>query len=117
MKLQQGQVWKCGDTYVRIVHLERLEVGYKSASNLQFSAGKHQHTSKKDFCRLLKGATLLASAGKTLTAASAEGPNASAAPAVSARHNRPDAADDSAPLDQTDAADAPIVADGSVPRD
>ena len=59
VKLQQGQVWKCGDAYVRIVHLERLEVGYKSASNLKFSDGKHQHTSKKDFCRLLKGATLV----------------------------------------------------------
>jgi hypothetical protein len=59
MKLQQGQVWKCGEQYVRIVHLERLEVGYKSATNLQFIDGQHQHTSKKDFCRLLKGATLL----------------------------------------------------------
>jgi hypothetical protein len=59
VKLKQGQVWKCGEEYVRIVHLERLEVGYKSASNLKFSDGKHQHTSKKDFCRLLKGATLV----------------------------------------------------------
>jgi hypothetical protein len=57
VKLQQGQVWKCGDEYVRIVHLERLEVGYKSATNPRFSDGKHLHTSKKDFCRLLKGAT------------------------------------------------------------
>jgi hypothetical protein len=60
MKLQQGQVWKCGEQYVRIVHLQRLEVGYKSATNLRFTDGTHQHTSKKDFCRLLKGATLLA---------------------------------------------------------
>jgi len=60
MKLQQGQVWKCGEQYVRIVHLARLEVGYKSATNLRFTDGTHQHTSKKDFCRLLKGATLLA---------------------------------------------------------
>jgi hypothetical protein len=104
LKLQQGQVWKCGGVYVRIVHLKRLEVGYKSASNLQFSDGKHQHTSKKDFCRLLKGATLLSpAAGKKLTAASVEGPNVSAGPAASARHNRPDAADD------------PTVADDSAP--
>jgi hypothetical protein len=67
VKLQQGQVWKCGDEYVRIVHLERLEVGYKSASNLKFSDGKHQHTSKKDFCRLLKGATLVATAAGKLS--------------------------------------------------
>ncbi len=60
MRLQQGQVWKCGDEYVRIVHLERTEVGYKSGADLKMTDGKHQHTSKKDFCRLLKGATLLA---------------------------------------------------------
>lgn len=59
MKLKQGQVWKCGAEYVRIVQLERLEVGYKSAASLKFSVGKHHHTSKKDFCRMLKGATLV----------------------------------------------------------
>ncbi len=59
MKLRQGQVWKSGAQYVRIVQLERLEVGYKSATSLNFSGGKHQQTSKKDFCRLLKGATLV----------------------------------------------------------
>jgi hypothetical protein len=105
VKLQQGQVWKCGDKYVRIVQLERLEVGYKSASNLKFSDGKHQHTSKKDFCRLLKGATLMApAAGKTLTAASADALNV---PAAAARRDRADAADD------RDAAAAPNVADDS----
>ena len=59
MKLQQGQIWKCAGEYVRIVHLERLEVGYKSFKNLKSPEGVHQHTSKKDFCRLLKGAELL----------------------------------------------------------
>ncbi len=59
MKLRQGQVWKCGEEYVRIVHLERLEVGYKSQPTLKSKAGEHRHTSKKDFCRLLKGATLV----------------------------------------------------------
>lgn len=64
MKLQQGQIWKCGDEYVRIVHLARLEVGYKSAATPKFTGGKHGHTSKKDFCRLLKGATLIAPANQ-----------------------------------------------------
>jgi hypothetical protein len=41
MKLCQGQVWKSGKEYIRIVKLERL-------------------ASKKDFCRLLKQARLLA---------------------------------------------------------
>ena len=59
MKLQQGQIWKCGAEFVRIVHLERLEVAYKSLKRLDSTAGEHQVTSKKDFCRMLKGATLL----------------------------------------------------------
>ena len=59
MKLQQGQVWQCGVNFVRIVQLERLEVGYKSATNLKFTDGKHMQTSKKDFCRMLKGALLV----------------------------------------------------------
>jgi hypothetical protein len=59
MKLQQDQIWKCGQEYVRIVHLERLEVVYKSFKSRTSSPGRHQHTSKKDFCRMLKGATLL----------------------------------------------------------
>ena len=59
MKLKQGQTWKCGEDFVRIVRLERLEVGYKTFKSLKSNAGTHQETSKKDFCRLLKGATLL----------------------------------------------------------
>jgi hypothetical protein len=94
MKLQQGQVWKCGENYVRIVQLERLEVGYKSASNLKFTDGKHQLTSKKDFCRMLKGATLLASAGKKITDASADGPNVPAAAVPPAPAGDPTVADD-----------------------
>ena len=59
LKLQQGQIWKHGTEYIRIVHLERLEVGYKVLKNLQTSKGEHRHTSKKDFCRLLKECRLL----------------------------------------------------------
>ena len=60
LKLGQGQVWKHGDEFIRVVHLERLEVGYKVVKNLKTGDGEHRHTSKKDFCRLLKSATLLA---------------------------------------------------------
>jgi len=59
VKLQQGQVWKNADGFIRIVHLERLEVGYKTFKNLKTGEGQHHHTSKKDFCRLLKTAILL----------------------------------------------------------
>jgi len=59
MKLAQNQVWKTGDEYLRIVHLERLEVQYKAIKDLVTGEGKRHHVSKKEFCRLLKGATLL----------------------------------------------------------
>ncbi len=59
MKLQQNQVWKKGDEYLRIVELERLEVHYKAIRDLLTGAGKHHRVSKKEFCRLLKEATLL----------------------------------------------------------
>jgi hypothetical protein len=60
LKLRQGQVWKRGHEFIRIVRLERLEVGYKIVKNLKTGEGEHQVTSKKDFCRLLKECTLLA---------------------------------------------------------
>jgi hypothetical protein len=59
MKLQQGQVWKQGQEYIRIVRLERLEVEYKSMTSLHSKEGRKLVTSKKDFCRLLKQARLL----------------------------------------------------------
>jgi len=59
LKLRQGQIWKHGTEYIRIVHLERLEVGYKVLKNLHTREGEHRHTSKKDFCRLLKECRLL----------------------------------------------------------
>jgi hypothetical protein len=59
MKLCQGQVWKSGKEYIRIVKLERLAVEYKSMLNLGNKEGTLRQTSKKDFCRLLKGAHLL----------------------------------------------------------
>ncbi len=59
MKLSQAQVWKKDGQYLRIVRLERLEVEYKSLPSLASKAGTKVVTSKKDFCRLLKGAHLL----------------------------------------------------------
>ena len=62
IKLQQNQVYKKGDEYIRIVQLERLEVQYKAITNLLAGDGEHHHVSKKEFCRLIKGATLLTQA-------------------------------------------------------
>jgi len=59
MRLQQNQVWKQGDQYLRIVVLERLRVQYKAMKDLTAKEGTHHEVSKKEFCRLLKGATLV----------------------------------------------------------
>ncbi|HVY70417.1 MAG TPA: hypothetical protein VHH73_10845 [Verrucomicrobiae bacterium] len=59
MKLQQGQVWRKGDEYIRIVVLERLAVEYKTMQDLQTKEGRHNQVTKKQFCNLLKGASLL----------------------------------------------------------
>jgi hypothetical protein len=62
VKLAQNQVWKSDHEYLRIVRLERLEVQYKSIKNLLAARGTHHHVSKKEFSRLIKGATLLTQA-------------------------------------------------------
>jgi hypothetical protein len=67
VKLCQGQVWKQGKEYIRIVRLERFEVEYKSMPNLGNKEGTKHVTSKKDFCRLLKQARLLQSAKTSVT--------------------------------------------------
>ena len=59
IKLRQGQIWQLGGEYLRIVRLERLEVEYKSTTTLAAKQGTHHKVSKKEFCRLLKKATLL----------------------------------------------------------
>lgn len=59
MKLQQNQFWKIPDGFVCIVHLERLVVSYKFVKDLATLNGTHHQVSKKEFTRLLKGATLV----------------------------------------------------------
>jgi hypothetical protein len=59
IKLNQGQVWKRDGEYLRIVRLERLAVEYKSTLAPGSKDGTHHQATKKEFCRLLKTATLL----------------------------------------------------------
>jgi hypothetical protein len=59
MKLAQNQVWQQGGRYFRIVQLSRPEVQYKQLEQLVGGQGTHHRVSKKEFCRMLKGATLL----------------------------------------------------------
>ena len=54
MKLQQGQIWKVDDDYIRIVQLERLAVGYKRMKDLETKQGGHLMVTKKEFCKLIK---------------------------------------------------------------
>jgi hypothetical protein len=64
MKLQQGQIWKAGEDFLRIVELHRLEVKYKAMRDLATREGTHHHVTKKQFCRLIKNATLLEDASE-----------------------------------------------------
>ncbi len=59
MKLQQNQIWLKGGEYFRIVQLGRLEVQYKTMTDLLSGRGPHQQVTKKEFCRWLKGAVLM----------------------------------------------------------
>jgi hypothetical protein len=59
MRLQQNQVWKQGDQFLRVVVLERLRVEYKSMKDISSREGTHHQVSKKAFCRLLKDAVLV----------------------------------------------------------
>ena len=56
MKLHQNQLWRQGADLYRIVHLERLTVDYKKLDPDDPEAGTHHQLSKKEFCRLIKGA-------------------------------------------------------------
>lgn len=55
MRLRQNQLWKQGDRFFRIVHLERLSVDYKSLDPKDPEAGTHHSVTKKEFCQLIKG--------------------------------------------------------------
>jgi hypothetical protein len=58
MHLEQGQVWHKGEEYFRIVTWERLAIEYKVMKNLDSKEGTLHQVTKKEFCRLLKGAVL-----------------------------------------------------------
>lgn len=58
MKLVQGQIWKKDEAYYRIVERERLAVRYKLMSNPLTGEGTMHDVTKKEFCRLIKGAEL-----------------------------------------------------------
>lgn len=59
MKLEQGQIWKKGDEYLRIVEWARLSIEYKAMKDPATKEGTLHRVTKKEFCRLLKGAVLM----------------------------------------------------------
>ena len=62
MRLEQGQVWRQDEQFIRIVHLEKRAVEYKLLQDLSTKDGTHHTVTKKEFCRLLKKAVLLSPA-------------------------------------------------------
>lgn len=59
MKLEQGQLWQKDDEYYRIVHWARMAIEYKLLKDPTAKEGTLHQVTKKEFCRLLKGAVLV----------------------------------------------------------
>ena len=59
MRLFQDQVYKKGERFIRIVRLDRYEVDFKSTTGGTKGEGTQTVLPKKEFCRLLKGMTLV----------------------------------------------------------
>lgn len=57
--LAQNQLWKQGDSYLRIVIWERLAIRYKETESPDAAEGTIHDVSKKEFCKLIKGAELV----------------------------------------------------------
>lgn len=59
MKLEQGQIWQQGEQYFRIVKWARMSIEYKVMKDPASKEGSVHQVTKKEFCRLLKGAVLV----------------------------------------------------------
>ena len=59
IQLAQNQLWKQGDRYFRIVIWERLAIRYKETDSPDSAEGTIHDVTKKEFCRLIKGAELV----------------------------------------------------------
>jgi hypothetical protein len=74
LKLAQSQIWKLGNSYLRIVKLERLSVEYKDMPSPKTPLGTHHKLTKKEFCRLIKNATLVTESGVSVAEPSPQMP-------------------------------------------
>ena len=59
MKLQQGQIWQKGNNFYRITEWSRMIIQYKHTTKPGHKEGEVVEVSKKEFCRLIKGANLM----------------------------------------------------------
>ncbi len=59
MRLYQDQLYQKGDRFIRILRLDRYEVEFKTTEGDPKAEGETQVFAKKEFCRLLKGMTLV----------------------------------------------------------
>ena len=60
MRIFQDEIYQKGAKYIRIVRLDRYEVEFKTMEANPKGEGAVAVLPKKEFCRLLKGMTLMA---------------------------------------------------------
>ena len=60
MRIFQDEIYQKGAKYIRIVRLDRYEVEFKTMETNPKGEGAVAVLPKKEFCRLLKGMTLMA---------------------------------------------------------
>lgn len=59
MRIYQDEIYQKGEKFIRIVRLDRYEVEFKTMTGDPKGEGEVATLVKKEFCRLLKGMTLL----------------------------------------------------------
>ncbi len=64
MRLYQNQLWRQGRNLYRIVRVERLSVEFKQMDSDNSEKSVHRTLTKKEFCRLIKGAEEVLSEGR-----------------------------------------------------
>jgi hypothetical protein len=67
MRLYQDEVYQKGEKFIRIVRLDRYEVEFKTMIGGPKEDGEVATLVKKEFCRLLKGMTLVFPVKKAAT--------------------------------------------------
>lgn len=57
-RLKQGQIWKKENRFYRITEWSRASIKYKVSQSPGYTEGSVTEVTKKEFCRLIKGAAL-----------------------------------------------------------